>query len=161
MAVEIREATSGDEPFLRTMLYEAARWNTDWPVEPIEEVIANPVTARYIESWGRPGDVGTIAMEADEPIGAAWYRRFPADAPGYGFVDEQTPELSIAVARRHRRKGVGTALLRSLIERARADGVRALSLSVAPHNQSRMLYQREGFVKVGESEGSWTMRLDL
>lgn len=159
--MEIRAATADDEPFLRTMLYEAARWNTDWPVEPIEEVIANPMTGRYIEGWGRPGDAGMIAEHEGEAMGAAWYRLFSAEAPGYGFVDERTPELSIAVARLHRRKGVGSALLRALIERARAEGHAALSLSVAPHNQSRMLYQREGFQKVGENGGSWTMRLEL
>ena len=159
--MEIRAATADDEPFLRTMLYEAARWNTDWPVEPIENVIADPNTARYIEDWGRAGDGGVIAVEDDQPMGAAWYRQFSAEAPGYGFVDERTPELGIAVARLHRRKGVGTALLRALIARAREEGVPALSLSVAPHNQSRMLYEREGFERVGESGGSWTMRLEL
>jgi GNAT superfamily N-acetyltransferase len=102
-----------------------------------------------------------VAVEDEEAIGAAWYRLFSADAPGYGFVDERTPELSIAVARLHRRKGVGTALLRALVECARAEGHASLSLSVAPHNRSRMLYQREGFGKVGENGGSWTMRLDL
>lgn len=159
--MDIRAATADDEPFLRTMLYEAARWNTDWPVEPIENVIADPNTARYIEGWGRAGDAGVIAEEDGQPMGAAWYRLFAPDAPGYGFVDAETPELSIAVARLHRRKGVGTALLRALLDRARVDGVAALSLSVAPHNQSRMLYQREGFEKIGESGGSWTMRLEL
>jgi len=161
VSVQIRPATVDDGPFLRAMLYEAAQWNTDWPLEPMDKVIANPITARYIEGWGRPGDAGVVAEVDGEPVGAAWYRLFDESAPGYGFVDASTPELSIAVARLHRRKGIGTALLRALIDRARADGHPALSLSVAPHNQSRMLYQREGFTKVGENRGAWTMRLDL
>ena len=38
-----------------------------------------------------------IAMEGGNRLGAAWLRLFPASAPGYGFVDEQTPELTISV----------------------------------------------------------------
>ena len=30
-----------DVEFLKKMLYEAARWNPDWPREPIEEVLAD------------------------------------------------------------------------------------------------------------------------
>jgi GNAT superfamily N-acetyltransferase len=159
--MQIRNATAEDEPFLRQMMNEAAAWNPDWPHDQILDALSDPIFARYHDGWGRPGDSGVIAEEAGEPMGAAWYRLFTPDAPGYGFVDEQTPELGLAVARLHRRKGVGTALLRSLIERARVDGLAALSLSVAPHNQSRMLYEREGFEKVGENSGSWTMRLAL
>ena len=38
--MNIRPATKDDDEFLKTMLYEAARWNPDWPREPIEEVLA-------------------------------------------------------------------------------------------------------------------------
>jgi hypothetical protein len=46
---------------------------------------------------------------------------------------------------------------------AREDGFLALSLSVAVHNRSRMMYERTGFQKVREdAEGdSWVMRADL
>jgi len=159
--MEIRNATAEDGHFLRKMMSEAVAWNPDWPHAQILDALSDPIQHRYHDGWGRAGDAGVIAEEAGEPMGAAWYRLFTADAPGYGFVDEQTPELGIAVARLHRRKGVGSALLRSLIERARAEGHAALSLSVAPHNQSRMLYQREGFEKVSENGGCWTMRLEL
>ena len=96
--MNIRPATKDDDAFLKTMLYEAARWNPDWPREPMAEVLDEPILRRYHEDWGRPGDGGMIAEIDGEPVGAAWYRLFTADAPGYGFVDEQTPELSIAVA---------------------------------------------------------------
>lgn len=159
--MNIRPATQGDLPFLKKMLYEAARWNPDWPREPIEEVLADPVLVRYHAGWGREGDGGVVAELDDEPVGAAWYRRFAEDVPGYGFVDEAIPELSIAVVPLHRRKGIGEALLRSCLVQAREEGYRSLSLSVAPHNRSRMLYQRTGFEKIAESGGSWTMVVNL
>jgi Acetyltransferases len=159
--VHIRPATKDDQQFLKKMLYEAARWNPDWPREPIEEVLADPILLRYHAGWGRPGDGGVVAEFGGEPVGAAWYRLFMADAPGYGFVDEKVPEVSIAVAPLHRRKGIGEAILRSCMVQAREEGFQALSLSVAVYNRSRMMYQRAGFEKVGEAGGSWTMLANL
>jgi ribosomal protein S18 acetylase RimI-like enzyme len=104
-----------------------------------------------------------IAELEGEPVGAAWYRLFTERDPGFGFVDEETPELGIAVVPLHRRKGIGETLLRALMVQAREDGFHALSLSVAVHNRSRMMYERTGFQKVREdAEGdSWVMRADL
>ena len=159
--MNIRPATRDDVRFLKDMLYEAARWNPDWPREPIEEVLADPMLVRYHEGWGRTGDGGVIAELEGEPVGAAWYRLFTQDSPGYGFVDEKIPELSIAVVPLHRRKGIGEALLRSCMVQAREEGFQALSLSVAAHNRSRMMYQRAGFEKLQESGDSWTMVANL
>jgi ribosomal protein S18 acetylase RimI-like enzyme len=158
---KLRAAGPGDEPFLRKMMYEAAAWNPDWPHEEVIEALSNPVLARYVDGWRRPGDAGVIAERDGDAIGAAWYRLFTANEPGYGFVDERTPELGLAVVPLYRRRGVGTALLEALIQRAREDGYRALSLSVAVSNRSRLMYERVGFEKVGEQGESWTMRLDL
>ena len=159
--MNIRPATKDDDDFLKTMLYEAARWNPDWPREPMAEVLDDPILRRYHEDWGRPGDGGMIAELEGMPVGAAWYRLFTADAPGYGFVDEKTPEVSIAVQPLHRRKGIGGTLLRAAMVHAREEGYQTLSLSVAVHNRSRMLYQRVGFEKVGEQGESWTMLVNL
>jgi hypothetical protein len=41
-----------------------------------------------------------------EPLGAAWWGYFRADAPRYGFVDEATPEISAAVLPAHRKPGI-------------------------------------------------------
>ncbi len=155
--MNIRPATKDDAEFLRTMLYEAARWNPDWPRESIEEVLADPVIVRYHAGWGRAGDGGVIAEIDGNAVGAAWYRVFTDDAPGYGFIDEKTPELSLAVLPLHRRKGIGHALLHSCMVQAREEGFQAVSLSVAVHNRSRMMYQRAGFHKVDDRGDNWVM----
>jgi GNAT superfamily N-acetyltransferase len=159
--MNIRPAMRGDVEFLKTMLYEAARWNPDWPREPMEEVLGDPTLRRYHEGWGREGDSGVVAEVDGQPVGAAWYRRFTEAEPGYGFVDEKTPEISIAVLPLHRRKGIGGTLLRAAMVQAREEGFQALCLSVAVHNRSRMLYERAGFEKVDEQGDHWTMVANL
>jgi ribosomal protein S18 acetylase RimI-like enzyme len=114
--------------------------------------------ALYVKGWGRPGDTAVIALVDGFPVGAAWYRRFPADRPGYGFVDERTPELAIAVVPSARGKGVGGTLLRELLERARSEGHRAVSLSVDRENAGAIhVYEQHGFARVAEDEDSLTM----
>jgi GNAT superfamily N-acetyltransferase len=151
----IRKAGPGDVRFLRDMLHHAfyAREGTPGTEE-------QPVH-RYVYNWGRPGDAGVIALDEGFPVGAAWYRLFTADAPGYAFLDEQTPELAIAVVPSRRGRGFGERLLEALIARARAEGHAALSLSVEQANPAVRLYERFGFRPL-RSEGRTTvMRADL
>jgi GNAT superfamily N-acetyltransferase len=114
--------------------------------------------ARYVNNWGRPGDAGLVAWE-NGPIGAAWYRQFKAREPGFGFVDEQTPELTIAVVPSRRGGGLGGQLMEALLERARKEGYNAISLSAEKGRTG--LYERYGFRPVEEKDGTVTMKADL
>ena len=136
-----------DVRFLRDMLRHAYFWR-------IDESAELPV-ARYVTGWGREGDSGFIAIDDLQPVGAAWYRLFSEGEPGFGFVDEQTPELTIAVVPSRRGKGAGKELLEALLARAREDGYTAVSLSAA-HGQTAY-YERFGFERVGETEHAVTM----
>ena len=77
---------------------------------------------RYVQNWGRPGDAGVVALEGPHAYGAAWYRLFDEREPGFGFVDADTPELTIAVVPSRRGKGAGKELLEALLAQAREDG---------------------------------------
>ncbi|HLJ68665.1 MAG TPA: GNAT family N-acetyltransferase [Chloroflexota bacterium] len=159
--IAIRPALPTDYDFLRLVLVEAAFWRQDGPRPPVDEALARPGLARYLDGWGRPGDSGVVAEADATPVGAAWYRLFDSAEPGYGFVAPEIPELTVAVLREWRGRGAGTALLQALIERCRIEGRPALSLSVEWGNPARRLYERLGFLRCGEAGGSWTMRLDL
>jgi ribosomal protein S18 acetylase RimI-like enzyme len=154
--VVVRRAGAQDVRFLRDMLHHAYYWK-----ERVPDVGPGPV-ALYVKAWGQPGDTAVIASDKGFPVGAAWYRQFGRDRPGYGFVDERTPELAIAVVPSARGKGVGTALLGALLERAREAGYPAISLSVDRTNEGAIeLYERHGFHRVAEDEDSVTMLADL
>jgi ribosomal protein S18 acetylase RimI-like enzyme len=78
-----------------------------------------------------------------------WYRYFSEVEPGFGFIAAHIPEVAVAVAPGSRGRGVGTALLQALADRARREGLSALSLSVEEGNQAVRLYERIGFNPVG------------
>jgi ribosomal protein S18 acetylase RimI-like enzyme len=153
-----------DPAFLTEMLYEAVYWRDDGAEErpPLDELLVETVPARYVTGWGRAHDVAITALERnDEPVGAAWYRRFTVAEPGYGFVAPDVPEISIAVYPEFRGRHLGELLLGALSARAAAAGERALSLSVARENPARRLYLRAGFEVVSEDGDSSTMLLEL
>ena len=134
------------------MLHHAYYRRERAPQDPSEGSVQ-----RYVMTWGRPGDAAVIAYDEAGNVGAAWYRLFKEREPGYGFVDEQTPELTIAVVPSRRGKGYGEDLLAALLAQAKSEGFAQVSLSVEPDNPALRLYQRYGFEKVGESGASWTM----
>ena len=151
----IRRGGRSDVRFLRDMLHHAYYWRERNPGEE-----AGPA-ARYVKGWGRPGDTALIAVDDAFPVGAAWYRLFRREQPGYGFVDEETPELAIAVVPSKRGHGIGDELLQELIAKAKAAGYERLSLSVEPGNPARKLYERHGFDVVDEGAEAWTMVASL
>jgi len=159
--VTIRSASQADEAFLQAMSALTGSWRPGPSPSGPEELAADPHHARYLEGWGREGDAGIVAEQNGRPVGAAWYRTFSVSEPGYGFLDPETPEISIAVDPDQRGRGVGTALLRALCERARRDGIAALSLSVERDNPALQLYERLGFVEVEGTADACTMRVDL
>ncbi len=155
---ELRLATAADEAFLWEMLYQALYVPADQP-RPDRTLLQDPTLAHYVAGWGkRSDDFGIIALDkrSGESVGAAWCRLFPETDPGWGFVDANTPELSMAILPAYRGQGIGTALLTKLIGAAQTR-YPALSLSVDPQNPALHLYQRAGFVTVGTSGTSITM----
>ena len=147
----LRPVGAHDVRFLRDMLRHAYHWR-------LAEDTERPVY-RYVRNWGRPGDAGVVALEGPHPYGAAWYRLFTVGEPGFGFVDEQTPELTIAVVPSHRGHGGGGELLEALLERARAEGFSLISLS-AESGQTGF-YEKHGFREHRREDGTVTMAADL
>ena len=154
MDVALRPATPADEPCLWAMLYEAAHAADDGMAGP-DDLRALPELARYVEGWGRPSDLGVIAVRQAEPaageVGAAWVRLLAGAQAGYGHVDDDTPELAIAVRPGGRARGAGRLLLEGVLAAARPR-FPGVSLSVRADNPARRLYERAGFrpVEAGE-----------
>jgi GNAT superfamily N-acetyltransferase len=150
----IRRGNRQDVRFLKDMLRHAFYWRSGGAVE-------DSSLWRYVSGWGRRGDFAVIALEGGFPIGAAWFRLFTRDEPGFGFVDEETPEVSIAVVPSRRGRGIGHELLDALIGVAREQGYPGLSLTAANDSPAMHMFEHQGFRKLAQTDGSWTMRLSL
>lgn len=163
MHYHIRSSELQDIPFLWEMLYQSIHVPEGQP-SPDRGILQEPHIEKYMRGWGRPTDHALIAIDDNGvPLGAIWVRLFDRDHAGYGFVDEVTPELGMAILPSHRGHGIGRTLLGEMSHVARAHGYGALSLSVDPRNAVALrLYERHGYVKVSEDDGgSWTMRKAL
>ncbi len=148
----IRPVQADDLPFLWDMLWEAAAVDAGTRARGKDTALASPWNRKYLDSWGRAGDAGVVALDdGGRYLGAAWYRRFPVEAHSYGFVAPDIPELTIGVSSTARGQGVGGALLRALLDGARARDYATLSLSVDRQNPARALYERHGFRDAGVS----------
>jgi ribosomal protein S18 acetylase RimI-like enzyme len=153
----VRPVVATDEPFLWEALYHALYVPPGTAVLP-RDVVHRPDIAAYVRGWGAPTDRGFLAEEVPggQAIGAAWLRIMTGEGKGYGYVDDATPEVSVAVLPGYRGQGVGTRLLRCLLDLA-AVRFPALSLSVAAQNPAVRLYRRLGFAVVAERGSSLVM----
>lgn len=144
----IRPAGPADEPFLREMLYQSLFVEAGCEPHP-RDVLNRPHIARYVSGWGRAGDMGFIAVDcrSRQPFGAVWCRLSDGEDRGFAHTDDETPEMGVALLPEYRGRGVGTALLKHLLEEARGR-YPAISLSVSPHNPAMRLYERLGFETV-------------
>jgi ribosomal protein S18 acetylase RimI-like enzyme len=156
----LRPLMPSDQMFLWEMLYQSLYVPEGGA--PFERSILDHVDiARYVKDWGRLNDSGFVAVDEDDrPIGAIWLRLLKGEEKGFGYVDERTPELGMAVSPMYRNQGIGTLLLSRLIESA-ANSYECISLSVSAGNPALRLYQRLGFEVVGEDSGSLTMKRRL
>jgi GNAT superfamily N-acetyltransferase len=158
----LRALGPDDVEHVKWALYEAVSWNPERELPPYDVVIQHPELSRYWHGWGRAGDTGAAAEVEGELVGVAFYRLFTDDDHGHGYVDDETPELGIAVREGFRGTGTGTRLMNALAVAARSHGIRRLSLSVESENPALRLYERLGYEEISRDDTNGVrMILDL
>lgn len=141
------------------LLARATLGNLNWQEQRFsEQDVANVSEFRhYTELHPQRGDFGFVEERAGEAIGVAWAQFLPAADPGYGYLDESIPEISLWVREDLRGQGLGRRLLRSLKGAASDRGIARLSLSVEAGNYAKRLYAAEGFTEVAGREQDGVM----
>jgi ribosomal protein S18 acetylase RimI-like enzyme len=155
MALFIRSIEITDEPLLWDYLYWALFVPPGHSPFP-RDIVQQSSIRRYVEAWGQPNDVGFVAELDGQPIGAVWLRLLIGLNKGYGYWNDTTPELSMAVVQNHRGQGVGSQLLTRLIEKSFGK-YSAICLSVDENNPAKRLYDRFDFQVVSKNGSSLTM----
>ena len=159
--MNIREIRNDEIDFLADMLYTAIFIPEGHDPLP-KDIIKDKSLAKYIDNWGKDKyDIALVAESDQQLVGAIWGRLLPQENKGFGFVDNNTPELSMAVKSEFRNKGTGTELIKAIASAYKKLGVEYLSLSVDKANNASNLYKRLGCEIVEETETSWTMKKEI
>lgn len=156
----IREINERDQDFLFEMLYQSI-FVKPGSSPSDRDILSLPEIRKYVENWGRENDFGFIAIdnESELKIGAIWLRYFDFKNKGYGYISDNIPEIGIAVDYKRRGQGIGSALLKKLLNTT-TDSLETITLSVDPSNPAVKLYQKFGFKECGQSGTSIIIRYD-
>lgn len=120
-------------------------------------VLESPGVRIYAEDWGKPTDVGVVAVVDGRDAGACWMR-LVAGGLGLAHVDEATPQLGIALEPQYQNRGYGRPLMQTALAAAWQHGFKQVSLTVHPENPAISLYEACGFRKQG-LRGSYHLML--
>lgn len=153
----IREMIPGEYPLLEDFLYEAI-FIPEGAEKPPRGIILNADLQVYIKDFGSKKDDYCLVAECDNKIvGACWVRIMD----DYGHIDNETPSFAISLLEEYRGQGIGTELMRSMLELLKSKGYKRASLAVQKANYAVKMYKKVGFEVVGENEQEYIMAVDL
>ena len=153
MKYSIRPVCESEYPLLEDFLFEAI-FIPEGVAPPSREIIKQPELQVYVENFGKKqGDLALCAVSDQKIVGAVWGRIMN----DYGHIDDETPSLAISLYKDYRGHGIGTALMRAVIEEYRKIGYKRLSLAVQKANHAVKLYEKVGFKIVSENDEEYIM----
>lgn len=123
----------------------------------LERIMETAFDPRFGEAWTKSQCVGILAMPG------VWLTLARVGDAVAGFalsraIMDEAELLLIAVEPSHRRAGVGTALLRSVVAEGETRGVARLHLEVRANNPAIALYAANGFRRIGVRRGYYRSR---
>lgn len=153
----IREMRSEEYCLLSDFQYEAI-YIPDGIEPPPKSVIECPELQEYIIEFGnRKHDKALVAEIQGKVAGVIWVRIMN----DYGHIDDDTPSLAMSVCQKYRGLGIGTLLLKQLLQAEKLDGYSKISLSVQKSNYAVKMYEKVGFTVVDENSEEYIMTVNL
>lgn len=153
----IREMQPDEYPLLADFLYEAI-FIPEGAEKPPRDIIKQDELQVYIKNFGKQKNDRCLAAECDgKIIGACWVRIMD----DYGHIDNETPSFAISLYKEYRGRGIGTELMREMLELLRFEGYKRASLAVQKENYAVKMYKKAGFKTVDENEQEYIMLCEL
>ena len=150
-AYVIRPLRRDETGLLKDFLYEAI-FVPEGMEPPDRDILEKPELRVYTDGFG------TLVAESDgRVVGAVWTRIMD----DYGHVDDETPSFAISLYRAYRGKGIGTAMMRDMLDLLRQQGYQKASLAVQKANYAVRMYRDVGFRTVDENEEEYIMVCEL
>lgn len=153
MNIKIRKLKDGEQAFLEDFLYEAI-FIPEGVEAPPREIIRLPELQVYIMDFGKePDDICFLAEVDGKVAGAVWVRVME----DYGHLEEGVPSFAISLYKEYRGQGIGTELMKRMLQELEGRGYEKASLAVQKANYAVRMYQKVGFEIVGENEEEYLM----
>ena len=152
MDYRIREIRENEYYVLSEFLYEAIFIPVGME-KPPKAIIEQPELQVYIADFGKSDDWCLVAEVKEKIVGAVWVRVMD----DYGHIDDETPSFAMSLYEEYRNMGIGTALMRDMLEFLKNKGYKQTSLSVQKANYAARMYQKVGFEVIDENEEEYIM----
>ena len=141
MNYQIRPIRPSDVPLLKDFLYEAI-FIPEGAVAPPRDIVDDENLQVYIRDFGKSPDDYCLVAEADDKIVGAIWSRIMDD---YGHIADDTPSIAISLYKEYRNQGIGSELLKQMLDLLKGKGYKSVSLSVQKANYAMKMYQKAGF----------------
>ena len=152
-----REIQPNEYGLLKDFLYEAI-FIPEGVTPPDRSIIEQPELSLYYDGFGSgPADYCIVADDGGRVVGAVWTRIMN----DYGHVDDETPSFAISLYKEYRGRGIGTAMMRMMLELLKHRGYKRASLAVQKANYAVKMYEAVGFRTVDENDEEYIMVCEL
>ncbi len=149
----IRPISINEHGLLKDFLYEAI-FIPKGVEAPPKEIIDRPELQVYIKNFGeQKGDYCLVAELDQKIIGAVWVRIMD----DYGHINDETPSFAISLYKEYRNHGIGTALIKAMLDLLKNENYHQASLAVQKANYAVKMYKKVGFQIVDENEEEYIM----
>jgi len=153
MNLHIREIKSNEYKVLDDFLYEAI-FIPEGVEAPPREIINAPKLQVYVQDFGKQeGDSCFVAEVEEKIVGAVWVRIMN----DYGHIEDGVPSFAISLYKEYRGLGIGTAMMKQMLEELKLRGYQKTSLAVQKENYAVKMYKSIGFEIVDENEEEYIM----
>lgn len=152
MDYKVREITEKEYSILSDFLYEAI-FIPEGMEKPPRSIIQEPELQVYIADFGKVDDWCLVVEMNEKIVGAVWVRIMN----DYGHIDNKTPSLAISLYKEYRHLGIGTALMKAMLQFLKDKGYHQTSLAVQKANYAVDIYKKAGFEVVDENEEEYIM----
>lgn len=153
MTYKIRKIAENEYKILENFLYEAIFIPEGVPAPP-REIIYQSELQVYISEFGKKaGDFAFVAEVDSKIVGAVWVRIMN----DYGHINDDTPSFAISLYKEYRNNGIGTALMKTMLDELKNAGYKQASLAVQKENYAVKMYRNIGFITVDENDEEYIM----
>jgi len=154
---KIRYIKENEYYLLEDFLYEAI-FIPEGIEPPPRDIIQKEELQVYIRDFGKLPDDNCLVAEIDgRVVGAVWTRIMH----DYGNIDDKTPSFAISLYKEYRGHGIGTRLMRDMLDKLRERGYEQASLAVQKANYAVKMYKNVGFEIIDENDEEYIMRIRL